>query len=92
MINWKKLETSKQILYVVGALIIILLPVTIIVSCVTGDVSPLTQYVMGAFALATIAAGFYYWKSKNENLHKYAKKDSQAEIDVVTRLAEELNK
>lgn len=92
MINWKKLETSKRILYVIAALVILLLPIVVLVSCMTGDVNPLTQYVIGVFALASIAVGFYYWKSKNENLHKYAKKDSPSEIEAVHRLSEELNK
>lgn len=90
--KWKNLETSKRILYVIGILVFILLPVSVIVSCVTGDTSSLTQYVTGIFALASIAVGFYYWKSKNENLHKYARKDSQADIEAVERLAKELNK
>ena len=46
----------------------------LVVSCVTGDTQPLTNYVIGIFGLASIAVGFYYWKAKNENLNKYAKK------------------
>ena len=70
----KKLEMSKLIIYGIALLIVILLPVVIIVSCVTGDTQPLTNYVIGVFGLASIAVGFYYWKAKNENLNKYAKK------------------
>lgn len=70
----KKLEMSKKIVYGIALLIVILLPVVIIVSCVTGDTQPLTNYVIGIFGLASIAVGFYYWKAKNENLNKYAKK------------------
>lgn len=70
----KKLEMSKKIVYGIALLIVILLPVVIIVSCVTGDTQPLTNYVIGIFGLASIAVGFYYWKAKNENLNKYARK------------------
>lgn len=70
----KKLEMSKKIVYGIALLIVILLPVVIVVSCVTGDTQPLTNYVIGIFGLASIAVGFYYWKAKNENLNKYARK------------------
>lgn len=70
----KNLEMSKLIIYGIALLIVILLPVVIVVSCITGDTQPLNNYVMGVFGLATIAVGFYYWKAKNENLNKYAKK------------------
>lgn len=72
--KFKNLEMSKRIVYAIALLIIVLLPVVIIVSCITGDAQPLTNYVIGVFGLASIAVGFYYWKAKNENLNKYAKK------------------
>lgn len=86
----KNFEMSKRILYVLGCLIAVLLPVVVIVSLVTGDSSPLTQYVIGVFAMASIATGFYYWKAKNENLHKYISQDSS--IYFKQRLDEELAK
>lgn len=72
--KFKNLEMSKKIVYAVALLVVVLLPVVIIVSCVTGDTQPLTNYVIGVFGLASISVGFYYWKAKNENLNKYAKK------------------
>lgn len=72
--KFKNLEMSKKIVYAVALLVVVLLPVVIVVSCVTGDTQPLTNYVIGVFGLASIAVGFYYWKAKNENLNKYAKK------------------
>ena len=68
-----KWEYSKKLLYLAWLLIIILLPVSIITSILTNDISPIREYVIGAFGLATIAHGFYYWKAKNENLHKYGR-------------------
>ena len=70
--KFKNLEMSKKIVYAVALLVVVLLPVVIIVSCVTGDTQPLTNYVIGVFGLASISVGFYYWKAKNENLNKYA--------------------
>ena len=72
--KFKNLEMSKKIVYAVALLVVVLLPVVIVVSCVTGDTQPLTNYVIGVFGLASISVGFYYWKAKNENLNKYAKK------------------
>lgn len=66
-----KYEMSKRILYVIAILVIVLLPLVVIVSLVTGDSSSLREYVIGVFALGSVATGFYYWKAKNENLHKY---------------------
>ena len=64
-------EYSKKLLYVVWVLIFILLPICTVASFYTCDVSPLREYVIGAFSLASVSHGFYYWKAKNENLHKY---------------------
>lgn len=86
----KNMEMSKRILYVLGYLIAVLLPLVVIVSLVTKDTSSLTQYVIGVFALASVAVGFYYWKAKNENLHKYAKTDSDSEKAYIDRLLREL--
>lgn len=66
-----KWEYSKKLLFLTWLLIAVLLPVSIITSIITADISPIREYVVGAFSLATISHGFYYWKAKNENLHKY---------------------
>ena len=86
----KNYEMSKRILYVLGYIIAVLFPFVLIVSLVTGDVAPLTRYVEGMFALASVSVGFYYWKAKNENLHKYRDEDST--LYFKQRLDEELAK
>lgn len=68
-------EYSKRLLYWVWALILMLLIPSFIISVMCDDVSPMREYVIGAFSLASISHGFYYWKAKNENLHKYGKDD-----------------
>ena len=67
----KKWEYSKRLLFMVWILLIILLPICIVTSVIISDISPIREYVIGAFSLASISHGFYYWKAKNENLHKY---------------------
>ena len=86
----KNYEMSKRIIYVLAYLIFALLPIVLIVSLVTGDTSALSQYVIGVFGLATVAVGFYYWKAKNENLHKYMSTDGIAYFNQ--RVQEELDK
>lgn len=90
--KFKNMEMSKKIIYAIAALIVLLFPVVIIVSCVTGDAQPLTNYVIGVFGLASIAVGFYYWKAKNENLNKYVRKymtpDELKEVDTFIKRLE----
>lgn len=44
---------------------------TFIAVFTTKDTSPLVYLIPGVFGLASVAHGFYFWKAKNENLHKY---------------------
>lgn len=68
-----KWEYSKKLLYLIWILIISLLPVSIVATFVLEDTSLLREYILGAFTLASVSHGFYYWKAKNENLHKYGR-------------------
>jgi flagellar biosynthesis component FlhA len=73
----KKIEMSKLILYALFLLIIVM----IIVSMVLAFLGMATSYeiaMTGVFSLATIAVGFYYWKAKAENMHKYKQDDKIA--------------
>jgi flagellar biosynthesis component FlhA len=70
----KKIEMSKLILYALFLLIIVM----IVVSMVLAFLGMATSYeiaMTGVFSLATIAVGFYYWKAKAENMHKYKQDD-----------------
>jgi hypothetical protein len=65
---------SKLILYALFLLIIVM----IVVSMVLAFLGMATSYeiaMTGVFSLATIAVGFYYWKAKAENMHKYKQDD-----------------
>ena len=37
------------------------------------DISPLAFLIPGVFGLSSIAHGFYFWKAKAENLHKFGR-------------------
>lgn len=45
--------------------------ITSVYTFLSQDSVPLVTFIDGTFKLATIAVGFYYWKAKCENLHKY---------------------
>ena len=70
----KKIEMSKLILY---ALFVVMVSM-IIISVALAFAGMATAYeiaMTGVFSLATISVGFYYWKAKAENMHKYKQDD-----------------
>ena len=57
----------------------------------TGKDTSNCAIVIGAWiAQLAVSSGFYYWKAKNENLHKY--KDAEDYETFQKRLLEELKK
>ena len=65
-------EFSKRLLLFIELFIFM----TFILVCIAvfkGMIEGLVAWLSGLFGLASIAFGFYYWKAKNENLHKYSK-------------------
>lgn len=66
----RKIETSKMILIALSSSVGLLIPVVVILAFM-GVPSPLEITMTGLFSLSTVAVGFYYWKAKAENLHKY---------------------
>lgn len=72
--KWKKIDTSKLILITLASSLGILIPVVVILAFM-GVSSPLDITMTGMFTLTTTAVGFYYWKAKCENMHKYKRDD-----------------
>lgn len=70
----KKIETSKLILMTLASSLGILIPVVVVLAFM-GVSSPLDITMTGMFTLTTTAVGFYYWKAKAENMHKYHRDD-----------------
>ena len=69
-----KIETSKLILIALASSLGILIPVVVVLAF-CGVSSPLDITMTGMFTLTTTAVGFYYWKAKAENMHKYHRDD-----------------
>lgn len=65
-----KKDTSKLILRMLSIYIGMLTPFVLVIALM-GYYEPLTRMIEGTFALTSIAVGFYYWKAKCENLHKF---------------------
>ena len=84
------MDTSKKILWCIKILIVAVY-VLIVISTIKGLVEPLVAFITGVFALANISVGFYYWKAKNENLHKYCKDLSPEEFNKLKELINKYN-
>ena len=67
----RKIETSKLLLWLLLIGCGVVITTTIVYTFIASDSTPLVTLIERLFALTSIAVGFYYWKAKNENLHKY---------------------
>ena len=67
----KQCETSKLLLWLLLSVCGVVSVSTLVYTYIVHDSAPLVTLIERLFALASIAVGFYYWKAKNENLHKY---------------------
>ena len=74
-------ETSKILLKVLLVMCGVVSVSTLIYTFIAHDSIPLVTLIERLFALASIAVGFYYWKAKNENLHKYKQDHKIGDID-----------
>lgn len=83
-----KVDASKRILRYIIVLICYVSALTAI-ALFKGFEQALIALITGVFSLASIAVGFYYWKAKNENLNKYAKKLDKDTYEKLTKLIEE---
>lgn len=71
----KKVETSKKLLVFAIVFVCIVTAFTFLSVLYVKDISPLEYLIPSAFGLLATAYGFYFWKAKAENLHKYGKDD-----------------
>lgn len=69
----KKLEFSKLIMLVVGAVTIAVTAFTLLIVWKTNDTSPLAYLIPAVFAELSVGTGFYYSKAKAENRIKLRK-------------------
>lgn len=75
-----KRETSKTLLLVLLSGLGIVTVMSIVYSYLFADASPLVTSIESISKLASVAVGFYYWKAKNENLHKYKQDEKIGDI------------
>lgn len=64
-------ETSKILLIISDIFSGVTIIGTFAAVFVIKDISPLIYLIPGVFALSSVAHGFYFWKAKAENLHKF---------------------
>ena len=69
-------EATKRLLRYTMLLITCVTISTIVESIIYQDLTPLMTLIDKSYEFAMIVAGFYIWKAKNENLHKY-KRDNK---------------
>ena len=85
--NFKNLEFSKKLLIFVEVLVLLCFCLTL-AAVIMGDATALVALITGVFSLAPLAFGFYFWKAKNENIRKYAKNLTPAEVRKIYRMYE----
>lgn len=73
MKNKKKLEFSKLIMLVVGAVTVVVTAFSLWMMWRTRDLSPLAYLIPAVFAELSVGTGFYYSKAKAENKIKLRK-------------------
>lgn len=78
----RKIETSKLLLWVLLSELGIITICTLIYTFCWSDSSPLVTLIEAIHKLTTIAVGFYFWKAKNENLHKYKQDNKIGNTDI----------
>jgi undecaprenyl pyrophosphate phosphatase UppP len=63
--------TTKKLLNATMLLVVCVTICTLVLSVILHDATPLVTLIEKSFEFAMVVAGFYLWKAKNENLHKY---------------------
>ena len=76
----QKTEFSKIIIIIVGAVTVLVTAFTMYMIWETKDLSPFIYLIPAIFTETASATGFYFWKSKNENLKKMAKEIKEENI------------
>lgn len=82
------METSKLLLWVLLSGLGVISITTLLFSFLYAEASPLVTLIEKAFSLVSIAVGFYYWKAKNENLHKYKQDNKIGDISYENEVHE----
>lgn len=73
--NFARKQTTKKLLTLTMFIVFLVTICTIIEVIILQDATPLVSLIDKSFEFAMVVAGFYLWKAKNENLHKYKQDD-----------------
>lgn len=76
----KKVETSKLLLWLLLSACGVVVALSLVLIFIYQDLAPLITLITCIFSTTDIAVGFYFWKAKNENLHKYKQDDKIGDI------------
>lgn len=82
--NKPKKEFSKKIFNIVITLFIIVLFYSMALMWKVGTTDGLMYLIPAVSALASVTVGFYYWKSKMENMIKLSKENKMTLDEVKT--------
>lgn len=80
----KRIETSKKIVLFNDILMVLCITVGFICKFVGLDISDMTEIIVAVIGLSAVGHGFYFWKAKAENLHKYGRDESISMSDSNT--------
>ncbi len=69
--KFKEKDTTKRLLNATMLIVVFVTICTLVLSVILHDATPLVTLIEKSFEFAMVVAGFYLWKAKNENLHKY---------------------
>lgn len=67
----RRIETSKKIVLFNDILMVICITTCFICKFVGLEISDMTEIIVAVIGLSAVGHGFYFWKAKAENLHKY---------------------
>lgn len=64
-------QTTKKLLWLTLIFLFIISAISVVAGFLIRSENIFIRLIEAAHALAAVTVGFYVWKSKNENLHKY---------------------
>lgn len=72
----KRIETSKKIVLFNDIVMFCCLVLGFVCKLLGLEISDMTEVIVAVIGLAAAGHGFYFWKAKAENLHKYGQDEN----------------
>lgn len=86
----RQMDFSRKILVATSLIVILIISVSFFFMWNMGDLSSLSEIIIGAFAVLTAVTGFVIWKEKNESLIQLMKENPELTDEVREELEETL--